>query len=60
MKGISVIISAVLLILIVFVLAIVLGSWAGYTNSKILTDSYANYVNRTKDLVASVFTFFGS
>jgi len=58
MKGISIIISAALLILIVFILAIIIGSWTGYTNSKILADSYSNYLNKTKDVVASIFSFF--
>ena len=58
MKGISILVSTALLILIVFFLAIIIGSWAGYTNSKILTDSYNNYVNKTRDLVASIIPHF--
>jgi flagellin-like protein len=58
MKGISEIVGAAFLILIVFILAIILGSWAGYTNSKILADSYNNYINQTKGVMASIFDFF--
>jgi flagellin-like protein len=58
MKGMSEIVGAALLILIVFILAIILGSWAGYTNSKILADSYNNYINQTKGVIASIFGFF--
>lgn len=51
-------VSAALLILIVFILAIILGSWVGYTNSKILADSYNNYLNQTKGVISSIFGFF--
>jgi uncharacterized protein HemY len=58
MRGYSLFISTTLLILVVFIMAIILGVWVGYTNSKILSDSYNNYLAKTKDIVASVFGVF--
>ena len=58
MKGLSNSVSVALMLLIVFVLVTILGIWANHFDSKVLNDSYNNYLNATKNTLASIFNFF--
>jgi hypothetical protein len=58
MKGLSLLISAVMLILIAFFIALIINTWARDTVTEILSESYNSYKKTFGAIVGSLFNLF--